>query len=215
MTTVIPRVLHQLWTPAKTLPLGIGEMMGGWRALHPGFDYRFWTERNLPALVNQEIWDKAEAISPNAPEQLRSDVARYEILYRYGGIWVDADFICQKPIDPLMVGTEAFAGQETSRWLNNALIGVTARSPFMLELIERLPQNVIRHPVNRGNNVKTGPQFFTPIARRHRITEYPSSFFYPYGWNELDRGSEEFPDAYAVHTWNNQRRLRSRPLVGS
>ena len=35
--------------------------------------------------------------------------------------------------------------------------------------------------------------------------------FLPYAWNELERGGEDFLDAYAVHHWENQRKLRNQP----
>lgn len=208
---MIPRILHTMWV-GSPLPLHLAAMMGTWKTLHPDWEYRYWTNRNMIPLVNQELWDTAADITPQAPEQFQSDVARYEILHQFGGVWVDADFVCQKPLDPLM-NAGPFAGRETRRWLNNALIGVPAEHPLMTELIVKLRTNVERHIKSQGNTVKSGPQYFTPIARRHRITEYPQRFFYPYAWNELDRGAEDFPDAYAVHTWNHQRHVQGKPLA--
>jgi mannosyltransferase OCH1-like enzyme len=207
--TAIPRIIHQLWTPVGSMPLEIGEMMGTWQELHPDWDYRFWTEANLPTLANQDLWDRASEVSPEAPEQFRSDVARYEILYHHGGVWVDADFWCQRPLDPLLEDRAFFAGRETYRWLNNALIGAVPGHPVMAELSAGLPRSVSRHPVTRGNTHRSGPQYFTPIARRHQVHEYPQDYFYPYLWTQLDRSSEPFPDAYAVHTWNHRRSMAS------
>ena len=191
------------------MPLHIQRMTRTWRELHPTWEYRLWTE--VPNLVNQDLWDRAEEISPKAPEQFRSDVARYEILFHHGGIWADADFVCQQSFGPLL--SSAFAGQETRQWLNNALIGVPPESDVMLDLISHLPANVERFGPEKGNTVKSGPQFFTPIARRHHITEYPARYFYPYHWSELDRGAEEFPNAYATHHWQNQRRKQGKPFA--
>lgn len=178
-------------------------MMGTWRE-HHDWEYRFWHSGNLPPLQNQELYDRASEISPNAPEQFQSDVARYEILYLYGGVWVDADFVCQRPIDDLMK-PPIWAGQ-VAQVLNNAIIGAEPEHPLMFDLIAKLPANASRHPQGAGNTVKSGPQFFTPIARRHGITEYPARYFYPFTWEQLDRDDEDFPDAYAVHRWGNARR---------
>ena len=204
----IPKRIHQLWV-GPPLPLHIRRMMDTWKAHHPDWEYTLWGDTEN--LVNQDLYDRAGEISPNAPEQFQSDVARYEILYQYGGIWADADFTCQRNFDPLI--QSPFAGQETRQWLNNALIGAPAGSPMLLELVSRLPASVARSQPSQGNTVKSGPQFFTPIARRHKITEYPPRYFYPYSWHELAQGGNDFPDSYAVHHWQNQRRKQGMPFV--
>ena len=66
---------------------------------------------------------------------------------------------------------------------------------------------------SQGNTVKSGPQFFTPIARRHSITEYPQRYFYPYLWSNLSQGANDYPDSYAVHHWNHQREVQGRPFA--
>lgn len=202
----IPKIIHQMWIGP---PCPYEALMETWRTHHPDWEYRLWTEENLQPMANQDLWDRAYEISPGAPEQFRSDVARYEILAVHGGVWVDADFTCQRPIDGLCTGT--FAGLETGAWLNNALIGGPAFDPLWMELVERLPQNVARRRPGEGNTVKSGPQFFTPIARRHEIIEYPSWYFYPYSWRDLDAVGP-FPHSYAVHHWGNRRRMRGKPL---
>lgn len=204
---MIERTIHQMWVQGIPIPDQIAQMMGTWQWFHPRWEYRFWHSGNIPDLANQDLWDRAAEISPGAPEQFQSDVARYEILLRFGGVWVDADFVCQKPLDPLM-DAGPFAGRETRQWLANGLIGVPAEHPMMTELVAKLRTNVERCIKTQGNTVKSGPQYFTPIARRHRITEYPQRYFYPYAHNELHRGDDEFPDAYCVHHWHNQRRLK-------
>ena len=98
MDNTLPKIIHQLWV-GPPLPLHIYQMMQTWKEHHPTWEVKLWTE--APPLVNQDLWDNAEKISPKAPEQFRSDVARYEILYHDGGIWADADFVCQRPFDAL------------------------------------------------------------------------------------------------------------------
>lgn len=168
-----------------------------------------WTEAEVDAfgLTNQGLWHDAERITPEAPHQFRSDVARYEILARYGGVWVDADFECRRPFDDLL-GYPAFAGWEVDgRWVNNALIGAVPGHPVITEAVRRLPGNVRRHGPTVANTKKAGPQFLTPIVARHRpmVKLLPSAELYPYLWNELHRAGEDFPDARAVHHWNHRR----------
>lgn len=202
---MIPKIIHQFWT-GSPLPLEVAQMMGTWKELHPDWEYMYWTDRNLPPLVNHELYANAAEITPNAPEQFQSDVLRYEILHQFGGVWVDVDFLCQKPIDDLL-GSKPFAGKVARRWVNNALIGSPAKHPLFYDLIQNLERNVARYRPDHGNTVKSGPQYFTPLARRWRIVEYPETHFYPFDWTVLDPDLDAYPDSYALHLWGNQRRL--------
>ena len=197
-------MLHQMWVGPE-MPAWIPPLIETWLTLHAHWDYRLWTEP--PSLHNQQLWDDAEELS-SAPWQFRSDVARYEILHRFGGVWVDVDMECLRPIDDLVA--PAFLGWEVQgRWANNAIMGAEPGHPFLAEAIDHLPRSAMR----KGSNaMKSGPRFITPIAKRHQVTIYDQGIFYPYAHNELHRSGEHFPDAYTVHHWHNQRRLREMPL---
>lgn len=178
-----------------------------WQRHHPGWEHRLWTEANMPPLANQRIYDDAERIAPRNVGQLRSDVARYEVLLEHGGVYVDCDMECLRPIDPLVAGVDCFAGwEDEARWVNNAVLGATPGHPFVAALVDGLAANVRRRRGARPN-VLTGPQYLTPLYRRHHeaVTVYPKATFYPYSWRELDRGGEPFPDSFAVHHWHNRR----------
>ena len=176
-----------------------------WSALHPRWVFYFWDESKVESfgLENQHLWDHAVDLS-SEPMQFRSDVARYEILHRIGGVWVDMDMECQKPIDDLL-DVEAFMGWEVpGRWLNNAIIGSESGTAFLEEVVAKLSESVNKGI--RSNTKMSGPQYVTKYALRHRVTTYPKDWFYPYLWNELDRKGEDFPNAYAIHHWNNRRK---------
>lgn len=206
---MIPPALHFVWVGGP-MPDHLREYVASWRALHPQWDHHLWTEHELDWLENQELFDRAEEHTPHVG-QFRSDIARYEILHRYGGVYVDCDFEARRPIDELCT-VECFAAWETDDvWVNNAIVGATPGHPMLEELIAGLPANVARTQ-GRRPNVMTGPQYFTPICRRHHdVVVHPSWLFYPYRWDELHRSREAFPDAYAVHHWDNARKRRGVP----
>jgi len=193
------------------MPRQFARFIAGWQTLHPHWQVRMWGEDDLSGLRNRGLFDRASQIAPGSEGQFCSDVARYEILYRYGGVYVDCDFEALRPIDELCE-VDAFAAWETDDvWVNNAVLGCTPGHELMHDLIVRLPANVRRNRGKRPNHL-SGPRFLTPIARRHHIEVYPSRLFYPYRWDELDRAGESFPDAYAVHHWANARKRKGKPL---
>ena len=185
-----------------------------WVRHHPDWEHVLWTADAIPPLRNQRVYDAAERIAPHNVGQLRSDVARYEILFEHGGVYIDADMECLRPIDDLIADVSCFAGWEVQgTWVNNAVLGAEPGHPFIADLIEHLEHSVVANPGKRPA-VTTGPQYLTPIYRRHahEVTVFPKETFYSYLWSDLGTARDGYvhPDAVAVHHWENRRKMRRR-----
>ena len=61
--------------------------------------------RNIKFKCQRKI-DEIEEINGKA------DILRWEILYKYGGVFIDADSICIEPIDNELISKKCFAGWE-------------------------------------------------------------------------------------------------------
>lgn len=197
-----------------------------WRELHPGWSYCLWDEQTITGvpLVNRWVYDEAGWIAPGSEGQLRADVVRYEVLRQMGGVYIDTDMEPLRSIEPLLErcdaqGLTCFAGWEhPQKWINNAVFGCVSEHPLLCALVDGLAANV-RAKAAPGvrPNVLSGPQFLTHTFNGDRelqrnVVIYPRHYFYPYNWNELHRSRESFPDSYAVHHWQNQRKKRGVPL---
>jgi mannosyltransferase OCH1-like enzyme len=195
------------------MPEAYSAFASGWRRLHPDWQYRLWGGGDLPPLRNQPLYDRADELCPGLSGQLRSDIVRLELLYEYGGVWVDTDFECLRAIDPLLEGVDCFAAWVTDEWLNNAIMGAEPGHPFIGRLIDGLPESLAAY-AGEAPRVVSGPQYLTRTWREapDGLTLFAKELFYPYLWSELDRASESFPNAYAVHHWANRRRERGRTL---
>jgi len=183
--------------------------------LHPGWEIARWCERNIPRLEHQDMYDRAEELTAGNVWQFRSDIVRYELLWRHGGVYTDVDFEWQKAIDPLLGGVECFAVWEKQDiWAANGLMGATPEHPFVGRLLSGLRASVDANK-DRRPNVSTGPQYLTKVYREHPdgVSVFDEKSFIPYAYNELDRGGEAFPEAYAIHHWNNQRKMRGKALT--
>ena len=93
----IPKIVHQLWIGPNPRP---SKFMQTWKDKHPDFEYIIWNEeelqkRQLPLQCGHRI-NEIEEINGKA------DIIRWEILFHYGGLFVDADSICIEPFDKLV-----------------------------------------------------------------------------------------------------------------
>lgn len=208
-------ILHQIWV-GPPRPAHLDRMAETWRTQHPDWDYLLWGEAAIDALDldNRDLYDRAEHLVPaDAVGQYRADIARYEILHRYGGVYADLDTTCQKPITPLLGDTSKLvAGWEVQgKWVGNTVIAAPAGHPALEQIIAALPGLARRHAPTRPNRL-SGPKAISPLLRRRRdVTLLDQGTFYPVAWDEPERSTDPHPHAYVVHHWQHQRDLRGLP----
>lgn len=89
----IPKIIHQIWMgDVAKAPL---DNMFGCKDLvvQNGWSYKLWDDE----AIDRELFPKminAEAFSEFPNLHGKSDILRYEILYHWGGVYVDSDTIC-------------------------------------------------------------------------------------------------------------------------
>ena len=84
----IPKIIHQIWIGDAPIPESTLAWRQSWLELNPGFEYRLWRDADidaLPHLQREDLYSRAQ--SP----VIKADIARWEILSLYGGVYVDVD----------------------------------------------------------------------------------------------------------------------------
>lgn len=219
---MIPKVIHRIWVGSQ-IPDEFVYYGQTWQKHHPDWQMYLWTDKLQPPvhgvtvnsipspLHNEALYQEASKLVPAQNiGQFRADILRYEILLHYGGVYVDTDFECIKPLDPLLaqVCPLAFgAWEKEPTWINNAILGCEPGDLFFDALVGRLGHSV-RDYAGQRPNVMSGPQYLTRMFHELQpdFVVFPQAMFYPYLWNQLDHRGREFPEAYAVHHWANRRR---------
>ena len=219
---MIPKVIHRIWVGGP-MPQVYKNYEKKWLDLNPGWSVKTWGDGDFGWLANQDLFDAAEEYAPkDGVGQFRSDVARYEILHRFGGVYVDCDVEPLKAFDPLL-GPEGFAGWEVeNEFVGNTVLGSAPGNPFFAAMIDAARDGA---KSNRGRAVTwmTGPRVLTRLygqwTDKQNLHVYPQKYFFPYSYNDLKKGhapeAKTYPEAYAVHHWAHQREKKGRPLVGS
>jgi mannosyltransferase OCH1-like enzyme len=169
----IPRTIHQIWVGDKPMPV---QWMITWTEKHPDFAYHLWTEKEIDGLglINRKKYDYFMAKKDYAGA---ADIARVEILYQFGGVYVDADSICLQPIDDLLA-CEFFAGFEYDRRIANGTIGAIAQHPILREYLVRIMEATILDPAcyTIGGTLLTS---CVDACGRGGVNILPQHAFYP------------------------------------
>ena len=194
----IPRTIHRVWVGGKPMPEEQERFGETFERHHPAWDMRLWTESDLEEL---EI-SLAERERCRTPSEL-ANLIRYEVLHRFGGIYVDTDFECRRPLTPLLRGIDAFTALEMPGRVATGILGSTSHHPVFARAA-RLARQTLGTGAHSAD--ANGPYLFTlileqEIERESSFAIFDAPLFYPYRWDEPERRDEAFPDAYAIHHW--------------
>ncbi len=207
----IPKIIHQIWLGPKPLPIEHQRYRESWLKYNPTWEYILWREEDLVDFPF--IHKKAFMTATNYGE--KSDILRYEILYRFGGLYADDDFECLSSFDRLHYTYTFYAGLEPvgDFSISNALM---ASAPGNLLLLYCL-QN-IEYPKNFKNSIKevlarTGPAYFTHsifnnfkyIANSGGII-FPTNYFFSVPFQSRNLSDKQkltlcTKDSMAIHHW--------------
>lgn len=200
----IPHKIHQIWLGSK-LPDAYRKFTDSWQKYHPTWEYKLWTDDDVKefGLQNEKFYYQSKNFGQ------KSDILRYEILNRFGGLYVDTDFECLKPFNDLMY-LNFFTGLGYSREfeLYPALICCV---PNHL-VVQRCINDMTRLGVGSWQEIfnTTGSFYFTKCFLKEinedakGIVAFPMGFFYPWSNNvrkELKPYNYVMPYSYALHHW--------------
>lgn len=126
-----------------------------------------------------------------------TEYARLWGLWKFGGVYMDADVELVKPLDPLLE-LDMFIGREDGQWINGAVIGATQGNATIRALLDAFP--LASEGLEKANEY--GPKFLTKhLTGVPGVTVLPPEYFYPYLYNQTPDQAVITPNTYAVHHW--------------
>lgn len=132
---MIPKIIHQIWIGPNELPKQEQQWCKTWRDAHPDWEYKLWTNDDLPKDITPQCQATIESVYPKYA--CIADVYRYIILSRYGGVYIDTDIECYKPIDELCdVDFLGIIPHERCNYITNAFFGCIASSEVLMQCVE-------------------------------------------------------------------------------
>lgn len=202
----IPKIIHQIWIGNKPIPFGL---IKTWKDKHPDWKYILWDNEKVK---NEEFInrDKIEICNNILG---KSDLIRYEILYKYGGIYIDIDVICNKKLDNLITNKSLFAVYYNNKkeLISNNVIGCTRYNPSLLKVIEYFKdiydfddpvgKNIVDITLLPFSNI-----MFNELKKSSDIVILDHYYFNPYDFrfNNLNQNDNvNLENSYGIHLWGS------------
>ncbi len=189
---MIPRTFHFIWLGPRELPEKHRDWIESWEFHHPEWNIRIWGNDDVPRLRNQEQFDRARSWAGKA------DILRVEIVFEHGGVFLDTDFECLRPIDGLIANCDGFlARSHPSCRIANGVFGATPGHEFLNKVIRDIPKYF-----RPDEPDWTGPTLFTRLGRSFPdIRIFEQKVFFPINADEklALHALPEWPGSYGLH----------------
>ncbi len=209
-TPRIPKIIHQIWLGSQ-FPDKFKKWQETWKKHHPDWKYKLWTDEDIESfnIINKHAFNNARNYGK------KSDIWRYEILNRYGGLYVDVDFECLKPLDILHHCYDFYAGMHNTACveLGNAIIASTPGHPIIKHCMDDIKVRCVGGNAATSTIMETGPRYLTKKLLElyspfdEGVIVLPPTYFFPLGnthrlESEIQKRTHLRPESFAVHHWS-------------
>lgn len=216
----IPKIIHQIWLGGP-LPEAFEQLCASWKQYHNnrGWLYKLWTDEDVAKLTlyNQSFFDATD--NPG----VKSDLLKWELIYSFGGFYLDVDYEACKALDiqwrttsptglqleysllcyDFVTALQPLDGQFVQ--LGAALFGARPQHPILAHCIATIKDDW--H--HQGAPKKSGPvhftkSFFATAGQDNNLDiALPAFYMYPLGCTQHELLYEQWlqQGAYAVHHW--------------
>lgn len=195
---MIPKKIHCIWFGGKPFPALEKKCIESWYKYLPDYDIIYWNENNYhndDPVFNKALKEKKWAFC--------ADIARLDILYKHGGVYLDTDMEIIKSLDDFLM-KDFFIGKESEKFLSCGIIGSPSGHPFVKDSLDEVI-------ISMQKDFVPIPKIMTYIFERNKekynnIAIYNSDYFYPY--NPFAREtkvllySDITKNTHAIHHWN-------------
>jgi len=209
---IIPKIVHLIWVGPLNPP-AIFTRCKESIALHlKDWECKIWTDKDIQGLnlYNQQFYDEETCYGAKA------DILRYELLERFGGLYLDIDFVLLRPLDFLHHTYEFYASMMPSNapdTIANGVIGCIPGHPIIRECV----LNIKNHRHHDHLLKRTGPLYFEKIfyacmndkdIESEKVIIFPKSFWIPLDYQHRALTEKEVlnkikPETLAIHFWAN------------
>jgi len=174
---LIPKIMHHVWIGGGDMPPLYQNYLDECKKMHPDWEFKIWDDKGVEklGLIYKDLYDKMRGYV------VKADVLRYEVLYRFGGVYRDMDVKCLRPIDDLNHLYDFYASLDVPfhgyAAINNGSIGSKPNHPILKNILDSINRDIDSNLYAWDND------------SRYKNDVWPYSFAYPFTFNPF---SDEF-----------------------
>jgi len=193
---IIPKIIHQIWVGPNEIPEKSKYFIQKIKQLHPNYEYKLWIDND----INSENFLNYKFIVKTSNYAQKADIMRYEILYRYGGIYLDIDFEILQNLDNLINGSLVVCNEDEhiNKYMSIGFIASTVNNSELLNCINNI--NTINW--NMHVNEATGPYYFRKCINLENANVLKTKNMYPIYYTEKNKELILDDDIYGIHHWD-------------
>lgn len=221
---MIPKTIHYIWFGRNQFPELVNKCIESWKEYCPDYKFILWNEDNFDLDSCQFVKEAYE----KKKYAFVSDYVRLEVLYKFGGIYLDTDVEITKNLDHFLYH-RAFSGFEDNKNIPTGIIASEKEHSLFKELLSYYNNRpfikedgtydmitnveVITHQL-----LKKG---FTPNNKLQTVdgfTLYPNDYFCPI--NPTNGVSNMTDNTHTIHhfngswlTFEQRRELEKRKML--
>ena len=218
----IPKKIQYIWFGRGDKSDLIQNCMKKTKELLSGWEITEWNEDSYDISACQYMKEAYE----QKKYAFASDYARFDLLYKYGGVYLDTDVELLKVIPDDMLNDAGFTGVESNLKIAPGLIfACEAGNPIVKEILESYEKDHFVYE-NGQFNTKTVVDRVTEVFNSHGFirgdTEqildgfhiYPSEYFCAYDFvtNEFTISDKTISIHHYTATWTNSKSKMKRKI---
>ena len=218
---MIPKIIHYFWVGGNPKPKSVLQCIKSWKKYCPDYKIMEWNESNYDFNKNAYMKQAFE----NKRWGFVTDCARFDVIYEYGGIYLDTDVELIKNLDSLLTHNSFFGYEEADDYYINcgSGFGSCAKNPIIKDLRDYYDNvyfvnddatlNLIPLPIHNMHIFKKiGVNYDNSLQNIDENVFYPSDYFCP---KNFETGLLKITDnTYSIHhydaSWYNDKQQEEK-----
>lgn len=190
---MIPKIIHYSWIGSE-IPDDVEIQINAWKKVLPEWEFMLWTTENWNVnsyKFSQEMYEKKKW-------PYVTDVLRLDVLYRYGGVYLDTDMLIKKSLNEFL-SNKLVMGFQYENSVLTGLIMSEPENPF-INLALRMYQDEVLHEIHSELYTQTNNPIITKVLK----SKYPK-FKLNGQHQELEKGVVIFPKEYFTYLGKDEK----------
>jgi inositol phosphorylceramide mannosyltransferase catalytic subunit len=222
-----PTIIHQIWIGGKPVPPALAFYAKTWLTNHPKWSYELWDDKKSKLFIEEKHPFLSSLFSSLPYLTQKVDLLKYLLLFEFGGVYIDLDCECLKPLDELLTHSVCLGleprdealHKEFTFFIGSALMSAIPKTPFFKATIDRCKQQVETmtpniHKFSKYHYVMetTGPTLINRVyhsyEEKDKVMLLPPEIIGPFRSREatlyrenklIGYGANKVANAYAIH----------------